>query len=196
MILGRVDDVDGHHVGTKFVLALVPTESVYVAPFSKRATAQPTGMRLKLDARSVLLAYGRVWLPVAAVGLVALGVMTAAVAASVGGVLLGAVSVLAHRAGKLPEEEKQRLRLLGSVTGLRVDPSRLERGLREAKRESLGALMDKAGIPRGSEAILSVLDDIPTPALPLVYGYARYAGDDVTWRACASIVYARCREAE
>jgi hypothetical protein len=198
MILGRVDDVDGHQVGTKFLFGLVPTESVYLAPLSKRTATLTNGMRLRLDFRSVTLAYGRVWLPIVGIALPLIEVVTGAthlVTWLLGAVLIG-LSVAAHRAGHLDDEAKGRLRLLGSVTGLRVDPSRLEPSVRGAKRESLGALMEKAGIPKAADAILGVLDEIPGPALPLVYGYACYSGDDAIWKTCASIVYARCRQAE
>jgi hypothetical protein len=198
MILGRVDDVDGHHIGTKFLFALVPIQSVYIAPISKRTTHQTNGMRVSLDPRSVALAYGRVWLPVLGVALPVVELVLGNTRLEIwllGAVLL-ALSVMAHRAGHLEESVKERLRLLGSVTGLRVNPSRLEPSVRAAKRESLGALMDKAGIPKEPDAIHSLLDEIPAPALPLVYGYACYAGENAEWKACADVVYARCREAE
>jgi hypothetical protein len=198
MILGRIDDVDGHYVGTKFLFGLIPTESVYLAPFSKRTTTQTNGMRLRLDARSVAFGYGRVWLPIVGIALpvIALVMGESHLGTWLLGALLVGIGIAAHRAGHLDEEVKGRLRLLGSVTGLRVDPSRLEPALRAAKRESLGVLMDKAGIPTPSDAILAVLDEIPGPALPLVYGYACYAGDDPAWKACAAVVYARCRQTD
>jgi hypothetical protein len=77
------------------------------------------------------------------------------------------------------------------VTGLRIDPSKLQPSTRAIKRDSLAELMDKGGIPITSEGIIEVLDDIPMPAMPLVYGYACYAGDDPAWRECATLVYER-----
>jgi hypothetical protein len=47
-----------------------------------------------------------------------------------------------------------------------------------------------------AEGILSVIDEIPLPAMPLVYGYCRYAGDDETWRTVAAQVYQRHLESE
>ena len=77
-----------------------------------------------------------------------------------------------------------------------IDPSRLEAHTREIKRDLLGGLMEKGGIPVLPPEILSVLDDIPVPALPLVYGYARYSGDDDEWRDCAERLYAKYQQNE
>jgi len=196
MIIGRVDEIDGHFVGTRFVALTIPTECVYVPSKSSRSkTAGGTraGVRIQIDWRSVGLAYLRVWLPLVAIAIpVAEALLDEVhVATVVLSVVMLAISVLAHRAGRLSEREKARLRVLGTVTGLRIDPSKLQPSMREVKRASLRELMDKGGIPLAPAEILSVLDDIPMPALPLVYGYACYAGDDAEWRECAAVVYQR-----
>jgi hypothetical protein len=201
MIYGRVDDVDGHCVATRFVAGVIPTDSVYITPTSAaRSSVTAAGpLKLKLDWRSVGLGWARVWLPILALAqlvvivAVAHAVPAFTVVMSVA-MLLGAG--LAYRAGKLPESTKARLRLLGSVTGFRVDPSRLSDQLRNAKRDSLGDLMDKGGIPMTAEGILSVIDDIPLPAMPLVYGFCCYVSDDPEWRECAEIIYQRHEAAE
>ncbi len=197
MIVGRVDEVDGHFVATRFVALAVPTECLYVPNKGGGARATKSGgsegVRIQTDWRSVGLAYARVWLPIVAVALpIAEGLFDRVHAPTVllSLVLIG-VSVLAHRSGRLSEKEKARLRVLGTVTGLRIDPSKLQPNMREVKRASLGDLMEKGGIPTTPADILSVLDDIPGPALPLVYGYACYAGDDPEWRDCAAAVYQR-----
>jgi hypothetical protein len=195
MMIGRVDEVDGNFVATKFVAFTVPTECLYIPSESSRTTrsGSSAGVRIQRSWRSVALAYGRVWLPVLAIAIFALDVIRGGfhvAVAFVTLVMLG-ISVTAHRSGRLSEPEKARLRLLGTITGLRIDPSKLRPKTREAKRAVLGDLMEKGGIPMTSEGILSVLDDIPTPALPLVYGYACYAGDDPRWRECATIIYER-----
>lgn len=193
MILGRIDEVDGHGIATRFVAALIPTGSVYIARKGLRSTLPGggEGIAIPSDLRSILVAYGRVWLPVLAVVLpVGLafhgGVPALTYLASA---LFAGVALAAWRAGKLGDEELAHLRLLGTVTGLKIDPSRLSPQMREAKRDSLGDLMDKGGIPVTPEGIESVIDEIPVPALPLVYGFCRYAGDDASWRSCAALVY-------
>lgn len=195
MMIGRVDEVDGHFVATKFVALAVPTECVYVPNKGPRATntGASEGVRIQTDWRSVALGYGRVWLPVLAIAFpLAEGIFdhvhAATIVLSIG---MLAVSVLAYRSGRLSEKEKARLRVLGTVTGLRIDPSKLQPNMREIKRASLGDLMEKGGIPMTPAEILSVLDEIPMPALPLVYGYACYAGDAPEWRECAAAVYER-----
>jgi hypothetical protein len=202
MMIGRVDEVDGHFVATKFVALTVPTECLYVPRKSPRTSVAETsssgGVRIQTDWRSVALGYARVWFPILAI---ALPVMNAAAgklhfATVMLGVNLLAISALAHRSGRLPEAEKARLRVLGTVTGLRIDPSKLQPGTREIKRALLGDLMEKGGLPLTPDGILSVLDDIPMPAMPLVYGYACYSGDDPDWRDCAALVYKRYEQGD
>jgi hypothetical protein len=150
-------------------------------------------VRIRWDWRSVAIAYGRVWPLVVAVVIPivegirhTLDLLTWMLSAA-----FVLTFILARRAGRLSETEKARLRLLGSVTGFKLDPSRLQPSMREVKRDSLGELMEKGGIPTTADGIVSVLDDIPFPALPLVYGYACYAGDDRAWRECAALVHRR-----
>jgi len=188
MMLGRVDEVDGHFVATNFVALTVPTKCLYVSRKSPRSTSGGAqDIHIQTDMRSVALGYGRVWLPVVAVAVPLLQATLGPVHVMtwISSALLLGVSVVAHRSGRLSEEEKARLRVLGTVTGLRIDPSKLHQRTREIKRAVLGELMDKGGIPMTHDGILSVLEDIPMPAMPLVYGYARYAGDTPEWQECA-----------
>lgn len=196
MMIGRVDEVDGNFIATKFVALTVPAECLYISSDSSQATtnaASSTGVRIRRSWRSVALAYGRVWLPVIAIAILVVDVVRGRFHVGVGlaGLVMLGISVMAHRSGRLSEPEKARLRLLGTITGLRIDPSKLHPSTRETKRALLGDLMEKGGIPMTAAGILFVLDDIPAPALPLVYGYACYAGDDPQWRECATTIYAR-----
>lgn len=195
MMMGRIDEVDGHYVATRFVAFLLPVECLYVARDGRTTmSGRGSDLRIQTDWRSVMLAYGRVWLPILAAALpvvVYLTTHTVPIAVLVLSVLMVVVAVLTRRSGELSEREKARLRLLGTVTGLRIDPSKLLPTTREVKRESLRELMEKGGIPTTPAEILSVLDDIPMPAMPLVYGFACYAGDDPEWRECAQQVYLR-----
>ncbi len=198
MMLGRVDEVDGHFVATKFLALTIPVECMYVprvvTSSRSSATSSLGPLRVKTDWRSVGLAYARVWFPVLAIVVPLVDVLVLGGIHVVMLLLSGALaagSVAAHRSGRLPPEEQARLRLLGTVTGLRIDPTKLQDTTRAVKRDSLGELMEKGGIPTTAEGIVSVIDDIPMPAMPLVYGYACYAGDDPEWRACAALVYTR-----
>ncbi|HVJ88487.1 MAG TPA: hypothetical protein VM580_01710 [Labilithrix sp.] len=195
MILGRIDEVDGHYIGTRFILCL-PIGSVYVAP--RKLGSSVDRLSIRPDGRSIALAYGRVWLPLLAIGLLALQAVSDRIHFATWGATIAmlAISVASHRAGRLPETEKARLRLLGTATGFRIDPSKLKQQTRETKRDSLGELMEKGGLPMTPDGILSVLDEIPLPALPLVYGYACYAGDTPEWRTCAVLVQKRYEQVE
>ena len=196
MMLGRVDEVDGHYIATNFFV-LVPLRSVYVGDKRGRATGTVT---IKTSWRSVGLGFARVWLPV--IGVVCPVIVGWGPNASIPiwawltSVMLFAISAYAHRVGRLPEEEKARLRLLGSVTGMRIDPAKLLPSARSAKREALEDLMMKGGIPTTAADITAVLDDIPIPPLPLVYGFARYSGDDAGWKETAEKIYERHERGE
>jgi hypothetical protein len=206
MMLGRVDEVDGHYIATKFVALLVPTGTMYVTgEKSSKATRGITmtwsGVPIQWNWKSLGLAYARVYLPVLGVAWPFVthwgeNVATIPKYVWVVSVALVAASFLFLIPGKLPEEEKARLRILGSITGMRIDPGKLREATRQVKRDSLGALMEKGGIPTTPDDIIAVLDDIPGPALPLVYAYACYAGDDEAWRACAAQVHERCKQNE
>jgi hypothetical protein len=200
MMLGRVDEVDGHFIATKFVAFAIPTECMYIPRVDPRSTFREDEGRIRIrrDWRSIGLGYARVWLPLLAVALFVaqaavgnLSVITWFVSLSAIG-----IAIIAHASGRLPESEKARLRLLGTVTGLRLCPTKLNDGTREIKRQLLGELMEKGGIPTTAAGILQVLEEIPLPALPLVYGYVCYAGDTPEWRTCADLVYGRHERGE
>lgn len=204
-MFGRVHEVDGHYIVTRFVALAIPVECLYVSNKTPRTSvvgATSNGVRIQTQWQSVLLGYVRLWLPIFAFGLplveIALvgGPAGVQVLTWVLSALLLATVMVTHRLGRLPEEEKARLRLLGTVTGFRIDPSMLQPSTRAVKRDSLGELMTKGGIPTSAEGILAVLDDIPLPAMPLVYGYACYSGDDPVWRTCAARVYERCLDGD
>lgn len=201
MIFGRIDEVDGHFVATRFFAGLIPTGCVYIARSGSRSKLPGSGEGIAIprDTRSIVIGYGRVWVPVLALALpILLLVLGAGVPAPTWFAtfaLLG-IALIAWRAGRLSGEELAHLRLLGTVTGLKIDPSRLTPQMRDAKRDSLADLMDKGGIPTTAEGIIEVLDEIPAPAMPLVYGYCRYAGNDEVWQSCAAHVYQRHVENE
>jgi hypothetical protein len=203
MILGRVGEVDGHYIATRFV-TLVPVECLYFA-FNRSSKPDATakkkreGLRVRPHWLSVGIGCAQVWLPIVAVVLPTaqlLGPGRVPILTWLVSAALVVASSAVRRLGGLPEREKARLRLLGSVTGLRIDPSRLLPRTREVKRESLGQLMEKAGIPLDPRELVQLLDDIPTPALPLVHGYACYAGDDPEWRSCAELIFTRYEQLE
>lgn len=197
MILGRVDEIDGHYIATRFVAGAVPTECLYFARDGKKPSS---GVPIRPDLRSIALGYARVWLPALALLLPAIQWLKdghVAPLTLVVSIVFVALGVSAFAVGRLPESEKTRLRMLGTVTGFRLDPARLHDRTRSVKREQLGELMEKGGIPTTPDGIVSVIDDIPIPAMPLVYGYACYAGeDDDAWRECAALVYSRWSEAD
>lgn len=179
MIVGRDEQVDGHYIGTRLVGLVIPAGARYVG--GKAETP------IKSDAKTTLLGIVRVWIPLLAViwPFVRGGSKLAFLEAGV----LAAAGLLLHRPLELDEAEKKKLRLLGSQTGLRIDPSKLLPATRKAKLDMLEALMTKGGLAADPDWLIQVLDEIPGPALPLVYAYARYAADDGVWAECASTIY-------
>lgn len=179
MIVGRDDEVDGHYVGTRLAALVIPSGTSYVG--------DRTQLAIRSSAASLVLGVARVWVPLAALAwpLMFGWVLRAWIEAGV----LAVVAFLLHRPLELPDAEKKKLRLLGSQTGLRIDPSRLLPATRKGKLEMLEALMTKGGLAPDPEWLVLVLDEIPGPALPLVYAYARYASDAPPWSDCAEKVY-------
>ena len=179
MIVGRDEQVDGHYVGIRLVGLIFPGGARYVGG--------KTQTPIRSNPRSTFLGVVRVWTPIVAIlwpvvfGFTVLSFVEAGV--------LGAVALLLHRPVELDEEEKKKLRILGSQTGLRIDPSKLLPATRKAKLDMLEALMTKGGLAADPEWLIQVLDEIPGPALPLIYAYSRYAGDDGVWAECARTVY-------
>lgn len=174
MIVGRDEQVDGHYVGMRL-------------PAGARYVGGKTQTPIRANARMTFLGLVRVLVPALAVvwpfifGMTTLAFVEAAVLAGAG--------LLLHRPIEIDETEKKKLRLLGSQTGLRIDPSRLLPATRKAKLDMLEALMMKGGLAADPEWLIQVLDEIPGPALPLVYAYARYAADDGVWAECANTIY-------
>ena len=179
MIVGRDEQIDGHYIGTRLVGFVIPGGARYVGG--------KTETPIKGNLKSTFLGVVRVWVPLLAVvwpflfGMTKLAFVEAAVLAGAG--------LLLHRPVEIEEEEKKKLRLLGSQTGLRIDPTRLLPATRKAKLDMLEALMTKGGLAADAEWLIQVLDEIPGPALPLVYAYARYAADDGVWAECARTIY-------
>lgn len=186
MIVGRDDEVDGHYVGTQMLGLLIPGGARYVGGTTKTA--------IRSSARSFVLGLARVWVPIAALAWPVLfgWELRAFIEAGV----LAVVAVLIHRPLDLPDEEKKTLRLLGSQTGLRIDPARLLPATRKAKLEMLEALMTKGGLAPDPEWLVLVLEEIPGPALPLVYAYARYASDEPPWSDCADRILEHIERSE
>lgn len=206
MMLGQIDEVDGHYVATKFAALSIPTGSMYITAesYSRRGNVSThtwEGVPIKLQWKSALLAYPRVWFPFLAIAwpfLMHWGQNISATTTSTwltSGAFIVA-SALSHLPGRLSDATKARLRLLGTVSGMRLDPAKLPPYTREHKRDFFAELMVKGGLPTAPDAIVAVLEDIPTPALPLVYAFARYSGDDPTWRECAALVYAHHERSE
>lgn len=186
MIVGHDEEVDGHYVATRMIALVIPAGTRYVTG--------KTQLALRPSARLTLLALARVWVPILTVAWPVL--FGWELRAFIEAAVLGIVSVLLYRPVTFTDAEKRTLRILGSQTGLRVEPARLLAQTRKAKLDMLEALMGKGGLAADPEWLVTVLDEIPTPALPLVYAYARYASDAPPWSTCAERILALIEQLE
>lgn len=203
MMLGEVDNVDGHYIATKFHGLVLPSSSMYVTSSSSERQGNVTTMRwsgvpVKLDWKSVVLAYPRVWLWFLALAwpfILHYGKNVNDVPTSTWVTMGGfvALAILAHIPGRLSAKEKERLRVLGRVTGLRVDPSKLMSWDRMSKREFLEAELGKAGVTMTPEGVLAASEGAPPEILDALYTYCCYAGDGRDWRDPAARILAKRR---
>jgi hypothetical protein len=201
MMLGYVDRVDDHVIATKFEFLLIPTGSMYVTGESSerhgnRTTFSWSGVPILFNWKSAALAYPRVWLWFLAFAwpfLTHYGENVDSMTWKDWMAPLGMVvaAILSQFLGRLPEREKKRLRVLGSVTGLRIDPSKLNRFTRETKRQIMEDAFTKAGMPIEADACEKLAATAPAEELPLLYAFTRYSGDGPAWRAASSAVLAR-----
>ncbi|MBX3196615.1 MAG: hypothetical protein KF894_00560 [Labilithrix sp.] len=150
MMLGRVDDVDGHYVATKFHGLIFPTSSMYVVGETYSRSGNVSTMTL-----------------------------------------VGLALFFAFVPGRLSSREKGRLRLLGRVTGMRIDPKHLTVWTRGSKREFLDAELTKSGVTTTPEGILAASEAASTATLEAPYAFACYAGDGPDWRGAAARLLAR-----
>ena len=148
MMLGEVDRVDGHYIATKFYGLVIPLSSMYVTSESSSRRANVTtmsweGVPVRFNVKSALLAYPRTWLWVLAAAwpfVTHYGENINDVPSSTYWTMAGMAATalfFAFVPGRLSAREKARLRVLGRVTGLNLDPKKLSGWTRVAKVEFL-----------------------------------------------------------
>jgi hypothetical protein len=202
MMLGSVDAVDDHHIATEFVLLLIPSRSMYVTSVSMTRHGNRTEMKwggifIPLVWKSVALAYPRVWLWFLAIAWPFLshwGENVSRIPSStwwISGAMIAA-ALLALLPGRLSAHEKKRLRALGAVTGWRIDPRRLFKQNREAKRWELEQAAKEGSLPTTPEAALAAAPTLAVELVPRVYALACYSAvDDPAWRPAAAALLTR-----
>ncbi len=201
MMLGVIQSVDGHFVATKMFAFLIPSGSMYVTSmnvsrYGNRTTISYQGIPIRTQWLSVVLGILRVWpwfLGFAWPFLLAWGKNVNAVPSSVYYAALGwfALALLALIPGRLSKSQKELRRRLGEVTGMKLDPSLLLPGTRETTRYDLERRMKEASLPLTAPECAKAAAELPVDVLPLLYAYARYAGDGPDWRAVSNIASQR-----
>jgi hypothetical protein len=197
MLLGEVDRVDDHYIATKFLGLLIPVSSMYVTSSSSSrrgnvSTLSWEGVPVRFNVKSALLAYPRVWLWFLAAAwpfLTHYGENVNDVPASTYWTMGGMVATalfFAFVPGRLSAREKARLRVLGRVTGLKLDPSKLVGWTRVAKLDFLRDQLEKAGVASSPEAVLAAAQGAPAEVLDVLYTFACYSGDGRDWRDTAA----------
>lgn len=200
MMLGEVDNVDGHYIATKFYGLCIPASSMYVTSYSSHRSGNRTtmtwgGVPIKLNLKSVLIAYPRVWLWFLAFAwpfITHYGENVNDIPVTTWWTM-GAFVVLAIAShfvvGRLSAKEKRRLRIFGKITGLRIDPSKLMKWTREEKREFWDKELTKIGITTTTEGIRKAITTSPPDFLQVIYTFCCYSGDDGEWRQIANEIY-------
>jgi hypothetical protein len=184
--VGRVDEIGGGHIGTKFFMLgvkigmpIFPMRSLWI--FGDEGNER--AVRTRLSWRSVLVAYLRWWLPVAALGpAIQAWDGDHGSAFLVGGVLLAWVG--AQFLWKSPRgQRREKLVDLWNVVGLPIDPGLVRPEMRSRIREDLTQAVRKAGLPDDAQALSR--HSLPTSIVPVVHALACYSSEagQEGWRA-------------
>jgi hypothetical protein len=201
MMLGEIDRVDDHYIATKFVGLVIPASSMYVTGYSSSrrgnvTTMTWTGVPIRFNLKSAALGLPRVWLPFLALAwpfLTHWGENVSHMPSSLWYQMAGifVAGLLFHVPGRLSEREKARLRVLRDVTGLAMDPAKLQPMSRTLRLDELEDRVKKLGIDATPEGVAAAAKDAPAQALPLLYTFACYSRDEPAWRDAAGAVLAR-----
>lgn len=204
MMLGEVDNVDGHYIATKFYGLCIPSSSMYVTSYSSSRSGNRTtmtwgGVPVKLNWKSILLTYPRVWLWFVFFGYPFVthygqNLDSLTTFDKVAEVLFVVVAIGAHFVGRLSKAEKARLRILGKVTGMRMDPKKLTKWTREEKREFWEKELGKLGVPTTPDGLRAFAASAPPDVLGVLYTFACYSGDGPDWRGVAAEILPRVPE--
>ena len=197
MMLGKVDELEGHFVGTEFfafIGPIFPVRSMYVTheTFERRGNVSVhrwEGIDIPLHWKSVVLGYLRVWLIILAFvspfilmweepldferpeWLVTLGLFVA-------WILALAVP------GRLSKNARARLEVLRQVTGVGLDPRRLDPFARMTKVDVLAEELTKQGFPMKDPKTIEGAVAGTTPEMRmLLFVHASHAAiEDAQWR--------------
>lgn len=201
MMLGEVDRVDDHFIATKFHALLIPGGSMYVTHQDRTRSGNVTtmswsGVPIKFNWKSAALAIPRVWLWFLAAAwpfITHYGAHVSKTPNSTWFTMLGfvVVALLLQLPGRLSAAEKDRLRILGRVTGMRIDPAKLQPMTRTIECDNLEASLSQAGIVTTPQGLLAAADSASPAVLGALYTYARYAGDSREWRDAAEALWKR-----
>ncbi len=117
ILIGKVDQLDEESIQTKFFVLgvpLIPLVSYYVAGFGQRA------IEIKLNPKSILVAYMRTWIPLASFMLMILGLgnYSLLILSYLGFTLM----LSSWWLGRLPEKESLRRQILAEAVGTGVPP--------------------------------------------------------------------------
>ena len=184
--VGKIDEIGGGHIGTKFFvlgvkigMPIFPIRSLWIFGGEGNERA----IKTRLSWRSVLVAYLRWWLPLAALGPAIQawdGDLRSAFRAGV--VLLAWVG--AQFLWKSPRgQRREKLVDLWNVVGLPMDPSLVRPEMRSSIREDLKQILRKAGVPDDAQALSR--QSLPASLVPVVHALACYSSEpgQEGWRA-------------
>lgn len=205
MMLGVVDEVDGHYIATRFAGLLIPLSSMYVVSSSSERSGNVTtttweGVEVKFNWKSAVLAYPRVYLPMLSLAwpfITHWGENVNDIPRStwITAAALFVSAFLFLIPGRLSAREKSRLRVLRQATGMALDPSKLHDERRMGELFAMTDTLKRANLPSTYEGLAPLIEALPAAALPTVYAFSVYSADDPRWAELGARAYARIEAA-
>jgi hypothetical protein len=206
LLVGSVDELDGHFVATRFFtlgVPIVPLETLYVTgqTFERRGNAsihRYEGVQLKLRPVSLLAGYLRVHLPFWLV----VGFAWANWGRTISWAALDfypavALPVLAlwiasFFLGRPRGEVRARLKVLRTTTGMAVEPRWLPEDSLQNGIAGLEWRLGKAGVNVDLDWLAGHADTLPDEVVPAVWALATYHGEaEARWGALAARLWGR-----
>jgi hypothetical protein len=202
MVVGTVDEVEGHYVATVFVGfggPWFPLRSMYVHSVQYDRVAGGSRVRyqgsdLPLVWPSVLLGYARVWLGWLSFAMPWITMYGQAFEFDLSrwewqvclATLIAWIATFVP--GRLSAQKKKELAVIGRATGAYLDPARLDRLARLGRRSLMEPVLKAAGVaPDAAAAGRSLVARADGKLLEILYAYARYAQlDEPAWAPVAA----------
>ncbi len=179
---GKVDSINQESIQTKFFmlgLPLIPLESFYCLRMTPKGIQ---GFPIKLNLKSVLMAYLRWWGGIASFMLLLFGFVSEDYYLLPLGFLVGAIAVSTIWLGRLSKKEKNRRQVLVNIVGMGIPPNLLPPDTVSKINANLENAWGKSTYSSYQEnwRNISSIKSVPINMLPLLFCLAMYNKKDQT----------------